>query len=95
MRVTSPLLSQDSEEIAQVLAVTSPLQLSETGGEETGGEETGGEETGDVAVRISQRELLRDMAQSLDRLLVGADEDVKVATLKGRSCKKETLLRMM
>ena len=90
MRVTSLQLTQDSEEIAQVLAVTSPLQLSETGGEETGGEETG-----DVAVRISQRELLNDMAQSLDRLLVGADEDVKVATLKGRRCKKETLLRMM
>ena len=85
MQVTSPQLSQDSEEIAQVLAVTSLLQLSETGGEETG----------DVAVRISQRELLNDMAQSLDRLLVGADEDVKVATLKGRRCEKETLLPMM
>lgn len=85
VQVTSPQLSQDSEEIAQVLAVTSLLQLSETGGEETG----------DVAVRISQRELLNDMAQSLDRLLVGADEDVKVATLKGRRCEKETLLPMM
>ena len=85
VRVTSPQLSQDSEEIAQVLAVTSPLQLSETGGEETE----------DVAVRISQRELLRDMAQSLDRLLVGADEDVKVATLKGKLDERETSLRMM
>ena len=85
VRVTSPQLSQDSEEIAQVLAVTSPLQLSETGGEETG----------DVAVRISQRELLNDMAQSLDRLLVGADEDVKVATLKGRRGKRELLLSLM
>ena len=85
MRVTSPQLSQDSEEIAQVLAVTSPLQLSETGGEETG----------DVAVRISQRELLNDMAQSLDRLLVGADEDVTVATLKGRRGTRELLLSLM
>ena len=90
VRVTSPQLTQDSEEIAQVLAVTSPLQLSETGGEEPGGEETG-----DVAVRISQRELLRDMAQSLDRLLVGADEDVKVATLKGRRGKRELLMSLM
>ena len=85
VRVTSPQLSQDSEEIAQVLAVTSPLQLSETVGEEPG----------DVAVRISQRELLNDMAQSLDRLLVGADEDVKVATLKGRRGKRELLLSLM
>lgn len=77
VKVTSPVLSEDSREIQKILAVNSAV-LSR--GSEL---DAALEESAAVGNRISQREVLNDMVKSLERLLSTAAPDVKVATLRG------------